>query len=125
MFGNHTLHFTTDFTYQSVAKVILSQVCVCPQGGRVSASAFAYWDAFTPPDGETPDGREPVQFENHHPPVLLMPLRWRTTPPRWSNPPGWRTTTAPMENPPGFQALAYGQRAAVTHPTGMHSWSAN
>ena len=38
--------------------------------------------------------------------------------PRGRSPPG---PDPPGEDPPGKQTAAYGQRAAGTHPTGMHS----
>ena len=69
-----------------VAKVMFLQVCVCPQGGRVSASVHAGMPY--PPRWRTPprDGEPP---------------RWRTPPmenPPNGEPPGWRTPR--MENPP-------------------------
>ena len=107
-----------------VAKVMFLQVCVCPQGGRVSASVHAGMPY--PPDGEPPlkenppmenppDG-EPPWMEN--PPGVENPPRWRT-------PPGWRTPPdgePPDGEPPRKQTPAYGLQAASTHPTGMHSW---
>ena len=70
------------------------QVCVCPQGGRVSASVHAGvpyppGTRQIPPDGEPPEDGEPPGMEN--PPL------------------------------PGKQTPAYGLGAAGTHPTGMHS----
>ena len=56
-----------------VAKVMFLQVCVCPQGGRVSASVHAGmpdppgWR--TPPDGDPPGMETP------------LPPGWRTPPP--------------------------------------------
>ena len=86
-----------------VAKVMFLQVCVCPQGGRVSASVHAGMP---------------------YPPPMENPPRWRTPQmenPSWmENPPGWRTPPD-GEPPPGKQTPAYGLRAAGTHPTGMHS----
>ena len=113
-----------------VAKVMFLQVCVCPQGGRVSASVHAgmpYPPGWRPPQMENPPGwRTPLGWR--------IPPRWRTPPldgehppgmenPPWmENPPGWRTPR--MENPPpGKQTTAYCLRAAGTHPTGMHSCS--
>ena len=87
-----------------VAKVMFLQVCVCPQGGRVSASVHAGMPSppgpgRSPLDGEPPPGPgRPPQME----------------PPRMENSPvGWR--------PPGKQTPAYGLRVAGMHPTGMHS----
>ena len=95
-----------------VAKVMFLQVCVCPQGGRVSASVHA-GKPYPPPPGP---GRPP-QMEN--PPGI------RQTP--WDGEPFPRTrqTTTPLgpgrPPHPGKQTPAYGLRAAGTHPTGMHS----
>ena len=38
----------------------------------------------------------------------------------WDTHPSWEQTP-PGADPPGKQTLAYDQRAAGTHPTGMHS----
>ena len=84
---------------RSWAKVIFSQACVKNSvhrgGGRVSASVHA---GIHPPPGQT------------HPPGSRPP---RSGPPRSRHP--------RSRHPPGKQIAAYGQRAAGTHPTGMHS----
>ena len=77
-----------------VAKVMFLQVCVCPQGGRVSTSVHA---------------------------GMPYPPGTRQTPPGWGEPPGWRTPPGPGRHPPPKQTPAYGLRAAGTHPPGMHS----
>ena len=46
--------------------------------------------------------------------------RTRQTPPRPGRPP-WDQTPPRTRHPPRKQTSAYGQRAAGTHPTGMHS----
>ena len=46
----------------------------------------------------------------------------RADPPRNRHPPGTKYTPR-LSTPPGKQTPAYGQRAAGTHPTGMHSCS--
>ena len=62
-----------------MAKVMFLQVCVCPQGGRVSASVHAGMPS--PPGWRAPlDGEPPQDGE---------PPRWRT--PRIENPPRWRS----------------------------------
>ena len=42
------------------------------------------------------------------------------TPP-WEGAPPQKEAPPQEQTPPGKQTLAYGQRAAGTHPTGMHS----
>ena len=93
---------------RSWAKVIFSQVCVKNSvhrgGGCLSQCMLGY----TPP-GQTPPG-------SRHPPGVDPPLE--QSPPRADTlPPGSRPPH------PGKQTAAYGQRAAGTHPTGMHSCS--
>ena len=101
-----------------VAKVMFLQVCVCPQGGRVSASVHAgmpyppRWR--TPPDGEPPQMETPLDGE---PPRMENPLDGE--PPQMENPP-WMENP-PDGEPPGMQTPAYHLQAANTHPTGMHS----
>ena len=100
-----------------VAKVMFLQVCVWPQGGRVSASVHAGMP--DPPDQADPPG------PSRHPPpppdqadtqrTRQIPPQTRQTPP-CRHPPGTRQTP-----PPRKQTPAYGLRAAGTHPAGMHS----
>ena len=99
---------------RSWAKVIFSQACVknSVHGGGVCLSAC--WD--TPQEHTPPRTR--------HTPREQTP-RERTAPgvdppdqaPPGSRPP-WEQTPPP---PAGKQTAAYGQLAAGTHPTGMHS----
>ena len=105
---------------------IFTSVCqeFCPQGGggRVSASVHA---GIPPPDQAPPR-------DQAHPPGPGIPLsrppgtrhpppETRHTPPS-RHPPGTRhTPPGDQAHPPGKQTAAYGQRAAGTHPTGMHS----
>ena len=72
---------------------VFTGVCLST-GGRVSASVHAGMP--DPPGWRTPPDGDP--------PGMETPL-----------PPGWRTP------PPGKQTAIYGQRAAGTHPPGMHS----
>ena len=83
-----------------VAKVMFLQVCVCPQGGRVSASVHTGMPY-------PPGWRNTPQMEN---------------PPRPGRPPlDGEPPLGPGRPPPRKQTPAYGLRAAGTHPTGMHS----
>ena len=117
------------------------QVCVCPQGGRVSASVHAGMPYPPPGPGIPPpgtrqkpppgQGRTPPQTRQtpsgpgRHPPppgTRQTPCRNKAEPPLdQAYPPGTRQTKPPPPPPPGKQAPAYGLRAAGTHPTGMHS----
>ena len=105
-----------------VAKVMFVQVCVCPQGGRVSASVHAGMPY--PPTRDQADlprdQADPPQIrQTPHPPDQAdTPPGTKQTPP----PPGpSRPPPGPGRPPPGKQTPAYGLRAAGTHPTGMHS----
>ena len=99
---------------------IFTSVCqeFCPRGEGVCLSAC--WD--TPPRADTPGSRHPPQEQtppgSRHPPEQTpsrsRPL-WEQTPPRSRTPPPTGS------RPPRKQTAAYGQRAAGTHPTGMHS----
>ena len=65
-----------------------------------------------PPRVDTPLGADtPAQEQT--------PPRSRHTPPEQTPPP--EHTPPQSRHPPGKQTPAYGQRAAGTHPTGMHS----
>ena len=64
----------------------------------------------TPPKPGTPPGTK-------YTPPPTPPSPGLSTPPRLSTPPGTKYT-------PWKQTLAYGQRAAGTHPTGMF-WNAD
>ena len=105
---------------RSWAKVIFSQVCVknsVQRGGWVCLSAC--WDAAPNSPGLDPQSRHPLGADlprSRHPRVQTPPPR---ADPLGVDPPGAdtpREQTLPRELTP-----AYGQRAAGTHPTGMHS----
>ena len=100
----------------------------CPQGGGCLPQCML---GFTPPPEQTPPREEtPPRADTpqirHHPPGSTPP-RADIPPPRADtpqirhHPPG--STAPPPEQtpPPGKRTAAYGQRAADTHPTGMHS----
>ena len=110
---------------------IFTSVCqeFCPRGGgRVSASVHAGVHHPNPPQGADP----PDPPGSRHPPGPGTPPE--QTPPepgtprtRHPLPPGADTPSPGSRHPPdhvhppGKQTAAYGQRAAGTHPTGMHS----
>ena len=110
---------------------IFTSVCqeFCPQGGRVSASVHAGVHHPNPPQGADP----PDPPGSRHPPWTRHPTRADTPrtrhPPDQAPPPsrsrhplpGEQTPPPDHVHPPGKQTAAYGQRAAGTHPTGMHS----
>ena len=118
---------------RSWAKVIFSQACVKNSvhgGGGEGVCLSACWD--------TPQTRHPPPRDQAHPPEQTHPRDQAHTPEQ--TPPGTRHTphppgpgTPPPQTrhtppqrpgtppPPGKQTAAYGQRAAGTHPTGMHS----
>ena len=109
---------------RSWAKVIFSQACVCPQGGR-GVCLSACWDTHPPRAGTSPPEQTPP-WTKHPPRADTSPSRHPRSrhppeqtpqsrhPPREQTPPG-------ADTPPGKQTPAYGLRAAGTHPTGMHS----
>ena len=72
---------------------------------------------YTPLGADTPTPREHIPHRADTPlgaaPRDQVHLSEPGTPPGLSNPPGLSTH-------PGKHTLAYGQRAAGTHPTGMH-----
>ena len=102
------------------AKVMFSQVSVCPQGGVYS---IACWDTHTPSaqtspwadttPRQTPLGRHPL---GRHTPLGRHPLGRH---PHGQTPP-W-ADILPGQTPPAQCILGYGQQAGSTHPTGMHS----
>ena len=101
-----------------VAKVMFLQVCVWPQGGRVSASVHAGMP--DPPTRQTP----PDQADTPPPPrTKQTPNGPGRSPPRLGRHP--HADTPPprdqADTPPRKQTPAYGLRAAGTHPAGMHS----
>ena len=121
----HFIEIICMFYYRpqrSWAKVIFSQACVKNSvhvgGGRVSASVHAGIHHSPPPRSRHPLGPGTPQADippradpQEHPPRSRPPLE--QTPPR---------NHPPEQTPPSLQTAAHGQRAAGTHPTGMHSW---
>ena len=83
----------------------------------------------TPPDqGEPPrdQGEPPLDQGEPTPPGTKEnppPLGPRRTPPDQAHTPRTKETPQTKENPPGKNTAAYGQWAAGTYPTGMHSSS--
>ena len=88
---------------RSYGKVIFSQACVknSVHGGCLPQCMLGYT-----PQEQTPGSRHP-------PPAADTPLG--------PDPPQDQTPRSRHHPPPGKQTAAYGQRAAGTHPTGMHS----
>ena len=86
----------------NVAKVIFLHLFVILFTGGVSAAGGCGIPACT--EADTPWSRHPPE----------------QTPPRADTPPG-ADTPPRADTPPGKQSPAYGQRAAGSHPTGMHS----
>ena len=115
-------------------------MCVCPQGGRVSASVHAGMPypprpgrhpprtRQTPRDqADPPRTRQTPPGPGRPPPGPGRPPVPGRTPPDQTDPPGPGRTPGTRQTPPGpgrpprKQTPAYGLRAAGTHPTGMHS----
>ena len=91
---------------------IFTSVCqeFCPQGGCLPQCMLGYPPRSRPPrDQAPPPGADP---QEQTPPPGTRPT------PRSRHPPGTRPT--PRDQTPSPQE-AYGQRAAGTHPTGIHS----
>ena len=90
--------------------IFFTSVCqeFCPRGGGCLPQCMLGYTP--PPPGAHPQSRQPP---------------WdQTTPPRTRHPPEQTPPGAdtPLEQtPPGKQTAAYGQWAAGTHPTGIHS----
>ena len=104
---------------RSWAKVIFSQACVknsVHRGGRGGLPqcmlGYPPGTRHTPPraDTTTPPGTRHT-----------TPPRDQAHPPLQSRHPPGPGTPPEQTPPPGKQTAAYGQRAAGTHPTGMHS----
>ena len=103
---------------------IFTRVChsFCSQGGSASVHAGILppptrQTTTTPPTRQTtpPDQADP---RSRHPPDQADTPRTRQTPPQTRQTPPSKTRQTP---PQTRQTSAYGQRAAGTHPTGMHS----
>ena len=106
----------------------MSRILSTGGGGCLPQCMLGYTSlgADTPPGADTPWEQTHTPWNRHtHPPGADTPSRsrhplgadtpWEQTPPRSRHPPGSRHP--PHRN----QTAAYGQRAASTHPTGMHS----
>ena len=94
---------------RSWAKVMFLQVCVILFTGGRGVCLSACWD-------DTPREQTP---QEHTPPWSRHPPPRADTHPLEQTPPG--ADTPPEQTPPPEQTMAYGQRAAGTHPAGMHS----
>ena len=92
---------------RSWAKVMFLQASVILSTRGMSASVYA--GIPSPPQEQTPAPK------SRHPPRADTPQRRHPPPPEQTSPPPER------RHPPWKQTPAYGQRAAGTHPTGMHS----
>ena len=117
---------------RSWAKVIFSRACVknsVQRGEGVWLSAC--WDT-NPPPLPPPEQTQPPPIplgadpQSRHPPRADTPgadIPPGADPPGSRHPPTpWSWHPLPWElTPPGKQTAAYGQRAAGTYPTGMHS----
>ena len=105
-----------------VAQVMFLQVCVCPQGGRVSASVHAGMPDQPPGPGRPPWTMQTPLNQADTPQTRQTPPD-QADPPRPGRPPQDQADTPPGPGrPPGKQTPAYGLRVAGTHPTGMHSY---
>ena len=107
---------------------IFTGVCLSIGGGR-GVCLSACWDippGADPPEQTPPQSRHPPRADTppeQTPPQSRHPLE--QTPPRADTPQGRPPCSRhpPRADPPEQTPPreAYGQRAAVTHPTGMHS----
>ena len=79
-----------------VAKVMFLQVCVCPQGGRVSASVHAGMPS--PRDQGDPPGTRQIPPGPGRPPQTRQTPQTRETPPL---PRTRETPSGPGRHPPG------------------------
>ena len=107
---------------RSWAKVMFLQVSVILSTGGGGFCLSACWDAGPPRTRDTlPDQADPP--EPGSPPGPGRPPRTRQTPPGPRRPPlDHADPPGPgRPPPPPKQTPAYGQWAAGTHPTGMHS----
>ena len=117
---------------------------VCDSVHRRGVCLSACWDTTPPgadiphtpgadpPGADTPPGSRHLPWSSHppgvdphspqsrHPPGSRHPLGL-STPPRTKYTPVGLSTAPGTKYTPGKQTPAYGQRAAGTHPTGMHS----
>ena len=81
---------------------------VCDSVHRGGVCLSACWDATPAPGADTPPWTRHPQDQTPTHPWDQIPPSWDQMPPR-------------ADTPPGKHTPAYGQRAAGTHPTGMHS----
>ena len=115
----------------SIRIYILITGFVDPKCNREGVCLSACWDARPPRPGRPhppgPAGRSPWTRQGEPPWTRQTPLdqgeplQTRQTPPGPGRPPRTRQTPPDQADPPGKQTSAYGQRAAGTHPTGIHS----
>ena len=119
-----------DFYYRpqrSWAKVMFLQAPVIlstERGGCLPQCKQGYhshpptpWEQ-TPPGADTPPDQTPTRPD---PPGAYAPNPREQRPPEPTTPPGAHPQPPGADTPPGKQTPAYGQWAAGTHPTGMHS----
>ena len=92
---------------QSWAKVIFSQACVKNSVHRGGGCLPQCMLGYIPPTGPGTPPRPGTPLSRH--------------PPRPGTPPPWGRHPPGADTPPGKHTAAYGQRAAGTHPTRMHS----
>ena len=101
-----------------LGQVIFSQACVKNSvHGGVSASGHA---GIHPPGPGTPPTRHPPD-QAPHPPDQAPPRDQARPSPRTRHPPDQADPPGVAAPPLGKQTAACGQRAAGTHPTGIHS----
>ena len=104
---------------------IFTSVCqeFCPQrgGGCLPQCMLGYTTTTTHPLEQSPPDKADTPPQDQTP----SPRTRQTPPPDQADPLPPRDQTHPPGSgrhpPPGKQTAAYGQRAAGTHPTGMHS----
>ena len=97
---------------------IFTSVCqeFCPRGG---VCLSACWD--TPPWTRHPPDQAPPQTRHPTPPDQAPPRDQARPSPRTRHPPDQADPPGVAAPPLGKQTAACGQRAAGTHPTGIHS----
>ena len=126
-FRKYMVPITTSKTMNS-----FQRNCLLPAATKLWPRLCFYTCVWFCSQGGSP-GRENPPGSKHPPPEQTPPQQGEPLPPgtRQTRPPLEQTPPAPPRSgrppgpgrppPPGKQTLAYGQRAAGTHPTGMHS----
>ena len=114
MISIHELRNINYRPQRSWAKVIFSQACVCPQGGR-GVCLGACWDTYPPGSRHPPE-------QTHTPLGADTPLGplWCRHPPRAGTPPGG-PGTPPEQTPPREADSSTRSTSGRYAPTGMHS----